>query len=100
VTPAPLLAWHRRLVAPKWDYTRRRRPGRPVKLAAWLDHMRTLEFAPQDKQLRKAREALEFFASMAARLSLRTIESELKRSPAPRSNGIATRVRLPAACLP
>jgi putative transposase len=28
VTPATPLAWHRRLVAPKWDYTSRRRPGR------------------------------------------------------------------------
>jgi putative transposase len=29
VTPATILAWHRRLVARKWDYTARRRPGRP-----------------------------------------------------------------------
>jgi putative transposase len=34
VTPAPLLAWHRRLVARKWDYTSRRRPGRPSTAAA------------------------------------------------------------------
>ncbi len=29
MTPATLLAWHRRLVTRKWDYTSRRRPGRP-----------------------------------------------------------------------
>ena len=34
VTPATLLAWHRRLVACKWDYTSRRRPGRPSTTAA------------------------------------------------------------------
>jgi len=34
VTPATLLAWHRRLVTCKWDYTGRRRPGRPSTPAA------------------------------------------------------------------
>ena len=29
MTPATLLAWHRRLVAGKYDTSRRRRPGRP-----------------------------------------------------------------------
>jgi putative transposase len=29
VTPATILRWHRDLVACKWDYTSRRRPGRP-----------------------------------------------------------------------
>jgi hypothetical protein len=34
VTPAAMLAWHRRLVTRKWDYTSRRRPGRPPTAAA------------------------------------------------------------------
>ena len=34
VTPATLLAWHRRLAARKWDYTSRRPPGRPSTAAA------------------------------------------------------------------
>jgi putative transposase len=34
VTPATPLAWRRRLVARKWDYTSRRRPGRPPTAAA------------------------------------------------------------------
>ena len=34
VTLATLLAWHRRLVTRKWDFTSRRRPGRPFTAAA------------------------------------------------------------------
>jgi transposase len=33
VTPATILAWHRRLVTRKCDYTTRRRPGRPPTAA-------------------------------------------------------------------
>ena len=34
MTPATILAWHRRLVSRKWDYTARRRPGRPPTATA------------------------------------------------------------------
>jgi transposase len=34
VTPATILAWHRKLIARKWDYTARRRPGRPPTATA------------------------------------------------------------------
>ena len=35
VTPTTLLAWHRRLIAGKWDYSMRRRmPGRPPTASA------------------------------------------------------------------
>jgi putative transposase len=33
-THATILAWHRRLVSRKWDYSARRRPGRPPTAAA------------------------------------------------------------------
>ncbi len=29
VTPNTILAWHRKLIAQKWDYSERRGPGRP-----------------------------------------------------------------------
>jgi hypothetical protein len=44
VTPATLLAWHRRLAARKYDTSKRRRPGRPptvrsiARLAVRLAH--------------------------------------------------------------
>jgi putative transposase len=33
VTPATILAWHRKLISRQWDYSARRRPGRPPTAA-------------------------------------------------------------------
>ena len=42
VSPATLLAWHRRLGARKWDYSARRKPGRPPTAAEGADNLREL----------------------------------------------------------
>jgi class 3 adenylate cyclase len=49
-----------------------------IKLADRLHNMRTVQFIPQAKQLRKAREAVEIFVPVASRLSMNAIESELQ----------------------
>ena len=37
VTPDTILAWHRRLIAAKWTYARRARPGRPPVMKRIID---------------------------------------------------------------
>ena len=37
VTPDTILAWHRRLIAAKWTYARRTRPGRPLVMKRIID---------------------------------------------------------------
>ncbi len=49
-----------------------------IKLADRLHNMRTVQFIPQVKQLRKARESLDIFVRVAAQLGMGTIEAELE----------------------
>jgi (p)ppGpp synthase/HD superfamily hydrolase len=49
-----------------------------IKLADRLPNMRTVQFIPQVKQLRKARESLDIFVRVAAQLGMDTIEVELE----------------------
>jgi (p)ppGpp synthase/HD superfamily hydrolase len=49
-----------------------------IKLADRLHNMRTVQFIPQVKQLRKARESLDIFVRVAAQLGMDTIEVELQ----------------------
>ena len=49
-----------------------------IKLADRLHNMRTVQFIPQVKQLRKARESLDIFVRVADQLGMDTIEVELE----------------------
>ncbi len=49
-----------------------------VTMAERLHNMRTLQFLPQAKQLRKAREVLDIFLPVAYQLSMPTVRSELQ----------------------
>ncbi len=49
-----------------------------IKLADRLNNMRTVQFIPQARQLRKARESLDIFVPAAAQLSMDMIEAELE----------------------
>ena len=62
VTPDTLLAWHRKLIARKWDYSARRNsPGRPrvmreiVELASWGDTRSTRSLRPSQRCERQGR---------------------------------------------
>ena len=47
-------------------------------MADWLHNMQTLQFLPQAKQLRKAREVLDTFLPVAQQLNMHTVRSELQ----------------------
>ena len=49
-----------------------------IKLADRLHNMRTVHYIPHERQLRKAREALDIFAPVAAQLRMDTIRAELE----------------------
>lgn len=49
-----------------------------IKLADRLHNLRTLEFQPHDKQLKKARESLEIFGPLADRLNMGRVRVEIE----------------------
>jgi transposase InsO family protein len=88
VTPATLLAWHRRLVARKWNYASRRRPGRPSTAAAIrkLGHRAvSLKFLIRDR-------ASQFTSSFDAVFTAEGIRIVASPPQAPRANAICERM--------
>ncbi|OMI36987.1 integrase core domain-containing protein [Streptomyces sparsogenes] len=87
VTPGALLAWHRRFIAAKWDYTARRRTGRPPTPVA----IRTLvmRLARENPRWRHRRIQGEL-ARLGHRIAASTVWKILHAAgidPAPRRSG-------------
>ena len=87
MTPATLLAWHRRLVAKKWDYSKHRRPGRPPTAAAV--RALVLQMA-KDNPLWGHRRIHGELARLGHKIAAATVWNILHRAgidPAPRRSG-------------
>jgi putative transposase len=88
VTPATLLARHRRLIAGRWDYsTRRRRPGRPPTASA----VKALARRPATENPRRGRRRIRGgLARLGHRIAATTVWEILTAAgldPAPRRSG-------------
>ncbi|MCH9033253.1 MAG: transposase [Planctomycetes bacterium] len=83
VTPDTLLAWHRRLIAQKWDYSGRRGPGRP-RVAHQISEL-TARMARENPRwgYTTIRGALFNLGHVVARETVRNILKEHGIEPAP-----------------
>ena len=87
VTPATLLAWHRQLVARKWDYTSRRRPGRPSTAAAIRKLVIRMAMENPAWGHRRVQGELVRLGHPVAASTVRQILHEAGIDPAPRRSG-------------
>jgi hypothetical protein len=87
VTPGTLLAWHRRFIAAKWDYSARRRTGRPPTRAA----IKTLVLRLARENLRWGHRRIQGeLARLGHRIAASTVWEILTAAgvdPAPRRSG-------------
>jgi putative transposase len=87
VTPATLLAWHRRLVTRKWDYTSRRRPGRPSTAAAICKLVIRIATDNPTRGHRRVHGGLVRLGHPIAASTVRQILHDAGIGPAPRRTG-------------
>ena len=83
VTPDTILAWHRRLIAKKWDYSQRRGPGRPRVMREIVEL--TVRMAQENPGwgLTTIRGRLSNLGHTVARETIRNILKEHGIEPAP-----------------
>jgi transposase len=87
VSPATLLAWHRRLVARKWDYSARQKPGRSPTAAAVRKLVLTMA---RDNPTWGHRRIQGELVKLGHRIASSTVEEILHAAgvdPAPRRSG-------------
>jgi putative transposase len=87
VTPATLLAWHRRLVTRKWDCTSRRRPGLPPAAAAISKLVIRIATDNPTRGHRRVRGELVRLGHPIAAATVRQILHGAGTGPAPRRTG-------------
>jgi putative transposase len=87
VTPATLLAWHRRLVTRTWDYTSRRRPGRPSTAAAIRELVIRMATENPARGHRRLRGELVRLGHTIAASTVWQILHDAGIDPAPRRSG-------------
>jgi transposase len=87
VTPATIVAWHRRLVSRKWDYTARRHPGGPPTAAAIKKLIIRLAAENSTWGHRRVRGELIRLGHRIAASTVWQILHEAGLDPAPRRSG-------------
>lgn len=90
VTPATILAWHRKLIAQKWDYSSRRGPGQP-RVAETISKL-TVRMAKENREwgLTTIMGALANLGHVVSRGTVSNILKEHGIGPAPeRSKGMS-----------
>jgi len=86
VTPATLMAWHRRLIAQRYDGSKKRGPGRPntkEEIRRWVVRMAT---ESRDWGYRRIPEALANLGHEVSRGTIANILKEHGLEPAPERN--------------